>query len=347
MHPRPPQSQSLTGETYLISRALAGDIHAVDKLLQYLGSNNPNLRKIMLNSIRKFNEPALYEHLLRCLAQGKWEVQLANGQTLACSRHSEPNHAERIDASIIELFSLTSDKPQAERMVAVLKHATQSTQSKLRFAAGCLLAYRGDASVIPILEDVIERGSLPWKIRAVHALAGLDDPHAGLPLIIALSMASADLHAEARRALSDLGEKAQTAWISALKHSDSHIRWHAARGLGEVGDDQAIEILAAGLMDDNHAVRWATARVLARLDAAAVPAILTVISCNPLTEPFRQAAIHALHAMNSRHTQTRIEPLLTVLKNPAANVRAPGLAQSMLSTWQRRAPRRKAAEKLW
>ena len=48
MHPRPPHSQSATGETYLISRVMAGDIHAVDKLFQYLGFNNPNLRKIML-----------------------------------------------------------------------------------------------------------------------------------------------------------------------------------------------------------------------------------------------------------------------------------------------------------
>ena len=346
MQPRSLQHSAPSGETRLIYQALAGDIHAVDKLLQYLGSNNPNLRKIMLDSIRTVNQSDLYEQLLHCLAMGDWEIHTASGLVLQCSRRSQPLHAERIEASIIELFSeKASHQPESaqtnELIETVLHQAMKSELSALRHAAACLLASRGDPSVIPVLADAIQRADLHWKIRAVQALADLDDPLAGPPLVKALAMQSDELHEEARRALCELGEKAEPAWISALNHPDSHIRWHAARGLGEIGDQRALDILAEGLTDDNQAVRWATARVLARMDAAAVPAILNVIGCNPLSEPFRQAVIHALHAMPSPRTQARIKPVLTALKNPGASMSAPGVARRLLTVWQRPVSKKK------
>ena len=342
MHNRSLHRSSASGEIRWIDQALAGDIHAVDKVLQYLGSNNPNLRKIMLDSIRVVNRSDLYEHLLHCLALGDWKIQTATGLVLQCSRRSQPLQAERIDASIIELFSQIAAEQftQTDAVIeTVLRQALRSDISGVRHTGAILLAIRGESAVIPVLADAIERADLPWKIRAVRALAELDDPQCGPPLVKALAIESPRLHEEARRALCQLGEKAESAWVSALSHPDSHIRWHAARGLGEIGDARSLEILAAGLTDDNQAVRWATARVLARMDAAAVPAILNVIGCTPLTEPFRQAAIHALHAMPSPQTQTQIEPLLTALRNPGAMMSAPGVAHRMLVVWKRRAPK--------
>jgi HEAT repeat protein len=340
MNVQKPNPSPATGETRLLIQALAGDIHAVDKLLQYLGSSNPNIRKIMLDSILSFNQPDLYHHLLVCLAQGEWEIQTASGLVLRCSRRSEPLHADRIEDSIIELFSQTHLPEQVTIIEDILSQALHAHTARLRHAAAYLFACRGNSRVLPQLEEVIEHAGLIWKIRTVRILVDLDDPRCGLLLVKALSMQPQALHEEARRALCELGARADAAWISALNHPDSHIRWHAARGLGEIGDERAIEILAAGLMDENHAVRWATARVLARLDAAAVPAILDLISCNPLTEPLRQAAYHALHAMNSQQTQDRLEPLLIALHSQSANIGAPGIARRLLSAWQHSAAKK-------
>jgi HEAT repeat protein len=119
-----------------------------------------------------------------------------------------------------------------------------------------------------------------------------------------------------------------------LQHPNSHVRWHAARGLGQIGDTQAIEVLAEGLFDENQSVRWVTARVLASLNSTAIPAILNVLTRNRLSEPFRQAVHHALHAMPSRLTQEYLQPLLLALRSPAANVEAPRQAQRMLLDWK-------------
>ena len=44
-----------------------------------------------------------------------------------------------------------------------------------------------------------------------------------------------ELHRQAGRALMNLGEAARGTWLAVLDHPDSHIRWHAARGLGQIG----------------------------------------------------------------------------------------------------------------
>ena len=71
--------------------------------------------------------------------------------------------------------------------------------------------------------------------------------------------------------------------IEALYHPDSHVRWHAARALGQIGNPRGIDTLVEGLHDDHPAVRWATASVLASLDAQAIPSILRALIRRPMT----------------------------------------------------------------
>ena len=131
---------------------------------------------------------------------------------------------------------------------------------------------------------------------------------------------------------------AEPALLKALDHPDSHIRWHAARGLGQIGDASGIDVLAEGLHDENQAVRWATASVLARLDATAVPAILKTLTENELNEPFRQAAVHAMSAMPSSQTRAYLAPVLDALRGPAAQIEAPITANRLLGDWKEAQP---------
>ena len=215
-----------------------------------------------------------------------------------------------------------------------LSEALEHPEPKIQQAAAYISGMRGELYAVPILAETIQNGNRDWQLRAVKALAVLGDESCVPPLVTALTMNREKLHREARRALIGLGKLAEPAWIDLLKHPDSHIRWEAARGLGDIGDARASAILVEGLLDSNYAVRWATADVLARLGECAVPAILKFISYRILNEGSRQAAYHALHGIKSRETRKRLEPLLNALRSSTACGEASIISQRLLAEWE-------------
>ena len=150
--------------------------------------------------------------------------------------------------------------------------------------------------MIPFLEEILDTAVKSWKVRAVRALGAIRDERSAMPLIKALAMDRGPVHSEAKRSLKELGPLADKAWVEALNHPDSHIRWHAPRGLGDPSNSRSMALLAEGLLDGNREVRWASADALARIGPPAVPATLAVISQKTLTTPVRQAAYHACTA---------------------------------------------------
>jgi HEAT repeat protein len=317
-----------TAETGKLKRALEDDAQAANGALKFLSSRNPFLRQIMQETIHDMGDPRIWDKLLRSLAFHRWDDHVD------CERRADPEASERIDQSVTEVFILDESEWEKHTKEATLLEALNSPESQLRQAAAYLLGLRCDPQAIHVLEETIEKGYMIWKLRAIRALAALKDERCGLPLIKALVMDRDELHREARLALKILGPLAKLAWLEALDHPDSHIRWHAARGLGEIGDASAALVLAEGLYDENRLVRWATADVLAHLGEPAVPAILTALSRHELDEPFRQAAYHALHGITSRQVRERIKPLLDALSAPAADVSAPTIAQRLLMEWK-------------
>jgi HEAT repeat protein len=324
-----------SSDAQLVERALEGDLLAANQVVQYLGSANPHLRRIMQDRLHRTAGEKVWKTLLNCLALQCWSEIPVQGGGMNIPRRADPDATDRFDRAVVETF--VDDKSQQERetKLRVLQAALRDRDAlpQVRHVAAYVEALRGNTAVIPVLEQILESGDLTWKLRAVEALGTLKDKRCGPALVKALAMGPEVLHKEARRQLSEMGELAVPAWLQALKHPDGHIRWHAACGLSQVGKPVAIQILAEGLLDENHAVRWATARALARLDAVAIPAVLTIISRNRMTEPLREAAYHALHAMVSRRTQERIRPLLNALLGPAASVEAPAVAQHLLAEW--------------
>lgn len=314
-------------ESDLLRNALRGDEQAVNKALIYLSSTNPHLCKIMQEAVHDLEDLRIWHKLLMCLALHQWEDHLD------CQRRSDPEASMRIDQAIIEVFLEDRngwEKPQKEK---ILQDALTNTTPRMRYAAAYLLGLRGDHQAIPFLSEAIESQYVEWKLRAVKALANLKDEKCGPPLLKLLIEDRGKLHREASRALHSLGKLARPAWEQALDHPDSHIRWHAARGLGEMGDSRLALILAEGLRDDDYAVRWATADVLAKLGEEGVPATLTMLSRYPLSEQFRRAAYHALHGVVSNQTRKRLKPLLDSMRGPAASVEAATVAQKLLMEW--------------
>jgi HEAT repeat protein len=314
-------------ENVMLIRALEGDLNSVNQILNYLSSSNKYLRRIMQDAIHDFSDQKIWDRLLQCLAEHRWEDHPD------CVRRKDMEASERIDLSIEELFVSDENDWEKQFKEQALRRSSEEDSQALRWTKAYLLGLRGHLEVIPILARIIESGKLEWQLRAVKTLAALDHEECAPHLVKALAQDRDKLHQEALRALSRMGEKAKLAWLSALSHPDSHIRWHAARGLGQAGDASSIRILAEGLLDDNHAVRWATADLLAYLGDVSVPVVLELILQYPLAEPFRESAYHALHSITSQATRERLKPLLKVLDSPTARIEAPVEAQQILREW--------------
>jgi HEAT repeat protein len=312
----------------ILHQALQNDFQSTKTLLKYLGANNPDLRQIMQNTLHDSDDPRAWRRLLHFIALKSW----GEGQEPGLS--PDPVVTQRIIQSIAEVF--TYDKSEAAREVKeiVLVEGLENSEPAIRQSAALLLGLRGDPRAIPEMEKAIASGKEEDQLRAIRILAEIKDRRCGPPLLRALSMKDPAIHVEANRALRQLGPLAEAAWLKALDHPDSHMRWHGARGLGEIGEARHADLLARGLYDPNLEVRWASADVLAQLGWQAVPAVLAVLSQREMDEQFRQAAYHALHGITSNITRERLKPLLNALRGPAPRIEAPRIAQYLLLEWQ-------------
>lgn len=350
----------------ILEKAVSGDIHMASTVLQYMSSTNQDLRRMMQSAVHDHQNPKVWRYLLNYLALHTWEdaywqVGLADPPGERAQIELDWAEASKklsthavVDClqSVVEVYALDESLAETnikdEILHKILSHSGNTAPSippnqmqrmrLVRYAAAYVSGLRTDGTVIPLLEEMIDQAALTWKVRAVQALGVIQDQRCCPALLKALAMDINPLHQEASRTLNAMGALARSCWEEALHHPSSHVRWHAARGLGQIGDASAIEVLAQGLYDDNQAVRWVTARVLANLNSTAIPAILNVLTRQRLSEPFRQAAYHALHAMPSRLTQEYLQPLLQALKSPAANVEAARQAQHMLLEWKHTRP---------
>lgn len=316
----------------LLDSCVDGDAAAVTRLLKLLGHPTPELRHAYQDAIRQSNQVKLWRGLVSVLADRSWEVVLDEPQLIHL--HPDPEHQLRIDESILELLSDDKTPAETDPKIAALQDCARSNSIQQRYIANFLLVCRGELSAIPTLREYFPHTTLEWQLRTVRVLARQDNPDGGPLLIDALSSGNRILHHAAHQALTALGIHATAAWINALEHPNSHIRWHAARGLGELGDSRALKILVCGLRDENAAVRWATAHLLARMGSRAVPAILEEISHKPLDEPSRQVAFHALHSMAGKNLRNRLAPMIEALHGFGSDLLAPMIAQRMLIDWE-------------
>jgi hypothetical protein len=337
-------------EAAMLQRALAGDDLSIEDLFLYLATANPDLRRIIQATFHDVNDRYAWSGLLACLSalpdKAGWladtlvvdEIALAEGfrHILLGRAHIHNLDFERLEQTMVSVLAL--DDYESERLLKtqifkeILVDAT--TSRRQAYSAAYLLGLRGELAVIPYLEEMIDTQSTGWGVWAVNALAVLDDPRCAAPLVRALAKDRDMLHIAAQHALNELGRNAEEALAAALFHPDAHIRWHAARTLGQIGDPRAVDALAEGLRDSKQAVRWTSARVLAALEAPAIPAILRVLASHPVDEPLRRAAYHALHAMPTAQCQAYLAPLLSLLRSPGSGLTSSAMAKQMLADWK-------------
>lgn len=112
---------------------------------------------------------------------------------------------------------------------------------------------------------------------------------------------------QAREELVNLGNTALPMLFQKLNAKDWHVRWEAAKALGEIGDSIAVEPLVSLLQDDDTSVRWAAMGSLIQLGRASIHPILLSLTHDFHSSRLRQGAHHILHALHNKGQLTPVE----------------------------------------
>ncbi len=316
-------------EALMINRAFALSLNALDMILDDLCSANSQRCKVLQETLRDLNDPVIWDHLLFYLANHCWDDQLHRYW------QSDPVVREKFDQAIVEVLVQDENDREGAIKDTVLREGLVSPKYLLRYSAAYLLGLRCDPGSIPVLSEIIDHGSKNWKLRSVKALSKISNKDCAVPLMKALISDRGKLHREARRALQNLGSMAESVWSEALNHADSHIRWEAAHGLGQIGDSRAVLTLAEGLLDENYVVRWTTANVLSQIGEKGVQATLTILLKNDMNEPLRRSAFHTLNNVTSPKIREKINPLIDALLKSSSRESPYRIAKSLLLSWEK------------
>lgn len=152
-----------------------------------------------------------------------------------CERRSDPNASERLDASIIEAFIRDDSEVEKSDKEIVLSECISDQDQRIRWASAFFLGTRGYDRALSTLAEIIQSEDNTWTIRAILALGRLKSELAARPLIYALESDDKGIERGARAALCNLGPLAKRALLEALNHTQSAVRWHVIRVIGEIG----------------------------------------------------------------------------------------------------------------
>lgn len=117
--------------------------------------------------------------------------------------------------------------------------------------------------------------------------------------------------------LVSIGAPAVEPLITALRDEDSHVRWRAARALGEIADGRAVEPLLAALQDEDSDMRLHVTEALGAIgDARAVAPL--IIALRDEDSDLQWYAAEALGAIGDARA---VEPLIMVLRDQGYDMR--------------------------
>jgi HEAT repeat protein len=136
---------------------------------------------------------------------------------------------------------------------------------------------------------------------------------------------------EAREQLVSMGVTVLPVLYQKLTSPDWHVRWEAAKALGEIGDPAAAEMLVALLQDDDTSVRWAAMGSLIDLGRGSLRPVLEALTHDFQSARLREGVHHILHTLANRGKLTGIEAeVFRALEGAAPSVQAAWAANKAL-----------------
>ena len=139
----------------------------------------------------------------------------------------------------------------------------------------------------------------------------------------------------ARRQLTSIGPEAVPDLIHQLKTDKERCRWEAAKILGDISDESAIEPLVEALLDDSISVHWVATEALIGYGQSAIIPLLEGITRHFDSLRFRQGAYHILHVLERFHQlDPKVQAVLDALRDIEPSVSAPWAAERAIEYYK-------------
>ncbi len=176
-------------------------------------------------------------------------------------------------------------------------------------------------------------------------MASRNDPGkpANVPALIAdLGNNNGSVRVRARAALVYIGAQAVEPLMLALKDQNWHMRWEAAKALGEIGDPRSAPALVDTLEDVRSGIRWLAAVGLIVIGREALPPLLQALIDRSDSEWLREGAHHvfrawlkekehaAPHAQADEELSKWVSPVFKALEEVEPVIATPPAAQAAL-----------------
>jgi len=135
----------------------------------------------------------------------------------------------------------------------------------------------------------------------------------------------------AREALVHIGDPAVAPLIAALGDSREHVRWEAAKALGQMCNPAAAPALVRTLEDREGGVRWVAAHALISMERLGVAPLLEALMSRSNSVLLRDGAHHVLRALCDGELAALLSPVLAALDGAEPVLQAPVAAQAALA----------------
>jgi HEAT repeat protein len=132
----------------------------------------------------------------------------------------------------------------------------------------------------------------------------------------------------ARRKLTSIGLEAVPDLIRQLKTDRERCRWEAAKILGDIRSEAAVDALVEALMDNSINVHWVATESLIKYGQDAILPLLEGLTRHFDSIRFRQGAYHILHMLERFHKlDPKVQDVLDALRDIESSASAPWAAE--------------------
>lgn len=187
-----------------------------------------------------------------------------------------------------------------EEGIAALIEDLKGDQEGVRLSAASDLIRLGERAGVPVLADLLLKGSLETRRAAAADLGRIRDRSTVAALTDALDDEDADVRLAALNSLGNIRDTSATSTFTRiLQTGDREMRLAALTVLAKVSDRSTVPPLVQALGDDDREVRMLSARALAEIpDRTALPALTAALRDEYVW--VRDAAAYALGEIGDR-----------------------------------------------
>lgn len=247
----------------LLDRISQGDKTAHEELLAYITRQSPGIQVLAFEALDEGGDDT-YEQLMLTLADDPDLIQ-------RYPTVRSPVDGERLDNLHI-IAQMTED--EWFKMVGFEQQPAQE------------------------LLDQLQHANRSLRIQAARQLASYNDSTTLDALIAAIRAGDRLVSAAAVESLQEIGDSAIPALVEAIKDSDEQVRWHVAKALSTMANEEAVPALIPALQDKHYGVRWLAAEGLAHAGRATLIPLLRRLAEGEMTSWTRQGAWHILNKID-------------------------------------------------